>query len=160
MLPGAGKLLEVCSTYDNMNTSGLRFIKQNSRNNCGSACLVMLLEYHGLNYSIQEVDTLVGYSGEFISMGRLAKASTELGVKGYGIRTSYSSLIDDFLVPCIVHWKNSHYIILAPDSDKKFAIIADPSHGMFKIPAERFVVHWTNTGDFSSFGVALVFKKY
>lgn len=119
---------------------------------CGPACLRMIAKYYGRNFSPQKLRQLCGVNREGVSLGNISTAAEKIGLRATGARVSLDELkrID---LPCILHWKSNHFVVLYKIS-KNFFYIADPSVGLLKLPLYEFEQNWK--GKEQSQGVILL----
>jgi hypothetical protein len=98
---------------------------QLSENDCGAACLAMILRYYQRHVSINRLRDLVNVSRDGASLHSLAEGAEALGFRARGLRADYQHL-KKVELPAIVHWENFHYVVLYEVSADR-VVIADPA---------------------------------
>lgn len=78
---------------------------------CGPTCLRMIARYYGKNYSLQTLRTRSFITREGVSMLGISDAAESIGFRTMGVRISMKQLIDDVPLPCILHWKQNHFVV-------------------------------------------------
>ena len=116
------------------------FRKQHSKSDCGVACLVMIGEYWGKNFSITELRSIANVDRSGASIKGLIIAAEHLGFAPRPVKTDLATLAKQKL-PAIVHWGSNHYIVVYHISANK-VIVSDPKIGCFSLPRQEFVKKW------------------
>lgn len=126
---------------------------------CGPTCLRMVAKYYGRSISLDYLRNKSQYGKEGVSLLGLADAAESIGLKSVGAKLTFEQLINDALLPAIIHWDQYHFVILTPRSSKKNLVIADPAKGLFKITKNEFLKHWVSTRENEGGkGVALILE--
>jgi len=144
------------------------FFRQLDAMDCGPSCLRMIAKYFGRSYSLQQVRNLSHTTREGISMLSLSDAAENLGFRTRGVRITWEQLRDEVSLPCIVHWKQNHFVVVTSITRKgKFTLfsgkkgkgdvvhIADPAQGLLKYSKSEFLNCWS---EHSKEGVALLIE--
>lgn len=151
--------------------------KQLDRMDCGTACLRMVAKYYGKNYSNQYLRSKSYHSFKGVSMLGIAEVAENVGFRTKGYRLNWEQLRDEALLPCIVHWRQNHFVVVYEiKKDKKLfsffsksrknsenetqICIADPAVGkLLTINKEDFFAYWhSNREDGKKEGVALLLE--
>lgn len=120
---------------------------------CGAACLVSILAFHGRHISIEEARRVCGVSRDGSSALQLTAAASNYGLKceGYGVE---SADLRDLQLPGILYWGFDHFVVLEGWSRGRWRIM-DPSIGHRWVSAAEFdekftgvVLELTPTADF------------
>ncbi|NQU34136.1 MAG: peptidase domain-containing ABC transporter [Bacteroidetes bacterium] len=139
--------------------------KQLDSIDCGPTCLRMVAKYYGKSYSLQYLRSHSFITREGVSLLGTSEAAEEIGFRTKGYRLTWEELCDDVALPCIVHWKQRHFVVVykikSPLSakkrtfpfiekrngknDKKVIYIADPSIGLLTYTKEEFLKCWIST---------------
>lgn len=148
---------------------GFPFYKQLDSRDCGPACLRMVAKYYGKNFSLQNLREKIHISRQGTSLLGIADAAESIGLKSTGLKISFKQLSKEAPLPCIVHWKQRHFVVVYKiskngsffhTSNKKrgqTVFVADPAFGKIKYNEKEFAGHWTNNGsDDTSQGVCLL----
>ena len=120
---------------------------------CGAACLVSILAFHGRHIAIEEARRVCGVSRDGSSALQLTAAASNYGLKceGYGVD---SAELRDLQLPGILYWGFDHFVVLEGWSRGRWRIM-DPSIGHRWVSAAEFdekftgvVLELTPTADF------------
>ncbi|MCE9594608.1 MAG: peptidase domain-containing ABC transporter [Planctomycetes bacterium] len=117
-------------------------------NECGAACLAMILGYHGRATALHEARELCGPGRDGTSALALADAARHLGLR---VR-AYKLEPDDLArvpLPAIVHWNFDHYLVVERIRRRGIDVL-DPAAGRRRITREEFDEGFT--------GVSLTFE--
>lgn len=106
----------------------IRVVHQLSQNECGAACLSMIMQYHGESIPLRKISEQCGTSRDGVTIFTLKKVAEGYGYKCNVYRANIEYLMNDAKLPAILYWNNSHYVVLEKIDNKK-AIIIDPAHG-------------------------------
>nr|WP_295926665.1 peptidase domain-containing ABC transporter [uncultured Dyadobacter sp.] len=94
--------------------------KQLDQMDCGPTCLRMISTYFGRHYTAQTLRERAQINKEGVSLLGIAEAAESIGMKAVGVRTTLAKLTDEMPLPCILHWGQSHFVVLykikTPDS--------------------------------------------
>ena len=134
-------------------TNRYPFRKQHSRSDCGVACLVMVGQYWGKNFSITELRSIANVNRSGASIKGLITAAEHLGFAPRPVKADLQALSKQKL-PAIVHWRGNHYIVVYKITRNR-VIVADPQIGRRHLTRQEFVKEWqgytlllTPTADF------------
>ncbi|MES2376037.1 MAG: peptidase domain-containing ABC transporter [Bacteroidota bacterium] len=108
---------------------------------CGPACLKMIAKYYGKYYSLQYLRDECGFSREGVSLLDLSYAAENIGLRTISIKTDITDLVEKVPFPCIVHWANSHFIVVYKASKTK-VYVSDPAKGLITYTHEEFKCNW------------------
>jgi len=95
------------------------FLHQPDQMDCGAACLAMVAKHYGKNYTVQKLRDMCYATRAGVSLLGISDAAEKLGFKTIGIRTSFEKLAEDAPLPCIVHWKQEHFVVVYDIKIKK-----------------------------------------
>ena len=63
-----------------------------------------------------------------------------------------------FLLPCIIHWRQRHFVVVYKIKDDKIWI-ADPAVGLVKFSKDEFIKNWATTvSDGKQSGLVLIIE--
>ena len=113
---------------------------------CGPACLKIISKHYGKYYSLQHLRDLCGITREGVSFLDLSYGAEKIGLHTLAVRTDISSLRTKVPLPCIVHWKNSHFIVVYKTSKSKI-FVSDPAKGLISYSYEEFRNGWYKKGE-------------
>jgi ATP-binding cassette subfamily B protein len=120
---------------------------------CGATCLAMITKFYGKNFSVQHLREICYATREGVSMLSISDAAEKLGMHSMGVHISFEQLAADASLPCIVHWKQNHFVVVYDIKVKKnkdgksegTVFVADPGHGLIKFTVEEFCAQWLST---------------
>jgi ATP-binding cassette subfamily B protein len=118
-------------------------ILQRQTADCGAACLAMVLAAHGKQVQTEEIHRLMKLGPQGVDAHTLLKVAQRFGLRGRGVAVDLSAL-QQLPLPAILHWRNSHYVVLVAWR-KKSAEIIDPSLGRTKLDARQFGAAFSGT---------------
>ncbi len=124
--------------------SSFECIMQHDSMECGIACLAMVCNYYGKNFSFNYLDAVCHSTTEGISMLGLSDAASTLGLHSVGAKVGIKEL-SDLPLPCILHWNQNHFVVLYKVKKGKKFYVADPGKGLVNYNLEEFKSHWIST---------------
>lgn len=134
------------------------FFHQHDAMDCGPTCLKMIAQYHGRTFSLEKLRELCRISKEGVSMLGISMAAESLGFKTLGVHINFHQLKDEVPMPCIVHWKQNHFVVVYRIKRGK-VYVADPAHGLIKYDKKEFLSCWISTrNDDRPEGIALLLE--
>lgn len=116
------------------------FYKQQDKMDCGPTCLRMICKYHGRLYSIQKLRQLCYVKRGGATLLDISEAAEKIGFRTIGVKLSLDQL-EEVELPCILHWRRRHFVILYKIKKGKF-YIADPASGLITLTKEEFTKNW------------------
>jgi ATP-binding cassette subfamily B protein len=134
------------------------FVKQPDGMDCGPACLKMIAAFHRKNFSLETLRRKCYITREGVSFLGLSEAADSLGFKTLGVRISFEMLAGNVPLPCIVFWRQKHFIVVYKiERDKIW--VADPAVGLVKYTIEEFTRNWSSTiSDGKPAGLVLIIE--
>lgn len=123
---------------------------------CGPACLKIIAKYYGKFYSLQYLRDKCGINKEGVSFLDLSHAAEQIGLRTISIKCNIYDLLYKIPLPAIVHWDNSHYVVVYKTEFKQNqqtkahirggVYVSDPAIGYVKYSGEEFVKKWIIPG--------------
>ncbi|MBA4601014.1 peptidase domain-containing ABC transporter [Thermoactinomyces mirandus] len=107
------------------------YIEQMEENECGIACLGMILGYYGHHRSIPCIRNEFQLSRNGLSLKNLKFISEKYGLEAKAF-FMFRDQLRSIPHPCILHWENNHFVVLEKIRGNT-AYIADPNIGKFKL---------------------------
>ena len=104
---------------------------------CGAACLAMVMAYYKKWVPLEEVRLDCGVSRDGSKASNVVRAARNYGMESDGYSMGLEAVRTKATYPCIIHWNYNHFVVLCGFRNNK-AIIADPAHGLLKVPMEVF----------------------
>ena len=139
------------------------FTRQPDAMDCGPACIGMIAKHYGKEYDINGLRNNSYISREGVSLLGISRAAENIGFRTLGGRITFKMLAEKALLPCIVHWRQDHFVVVyAIKKSKKNGYdvyVADPGKGRMRFTQDDFCENWisTQTGGEEK-GVALLFE--
>jgi len=93
--------------------------KQLDSMDCGLTCLRMIAKYYGKTYSLHYLRSRSYITREGVSMLGISEAAENVGFRTKGYRLTWEELRDEVPLPCIVHWKQRHFVVVYKISNKR-----------------------------------------
>ena len=127
---------------------------------CGAACLRMVAKYYGRDYALQYLREHSYIGREGVSLHGIIEAAEHIGMRALSAKLPFKSgpngqaALVDAPLPCIVHWRQEHFLAVYRIS-KKYVWISDPAAGKFKLDHDTFRQHWQSDGEY---GIALLLE--
>ena len=124
-------------------------IHQPDSMDCGPACLAMIAKHYGKVYNIGSLrkNSYIGRDG--VSLLGISRAAENIGFKTVGGRITFEKLAEKAPLPCIVHWKQEHFVVvynIKKTRKNSFDIyVADPGKGRIRLTQEEFCKNWIST---------------
>ena len=115
---------------------------------CGPTCLRMIAKYYNKSYSLQTLRSRSFISREGVSMLGISDAAESIGFRTSGVRITLKQLIEDVPLPCILHWKQNHFVVCYGIKKKRAGYwfsIADPSKQLITYNESEFTKCWLAT---------------
>lgn len=127
-------------------------VLQHDMMDCGPSCLSMIVKYYDQVYPLQQLRELCYGNRNGVTMLGIADGAETIGFKTLGIRTSFEKLAEKAILPCIVHWRQEHFVVVYKIKVKKTATgykgkiyVADPAFGAVEYSVEEFLDGWIST---------------
>jgi ATP-binding cassette subfamily B protein len=118
------------------------FYKQLDQKDCAPSCLRMIAKYYGQDFKPSALREYANISRDGVSLLGLAMAAEKIGFQASAGKIEFPR-IKDMELPCILHWRRNHFVILYKIDRKKY-YVADPSIGLIKLSEEEFREGWTD----------------
>ena len=120
------------------------FVKQPDTMDCGPACLKMVSAFYKKHFSLDTIRRKCFITREGVSFLGLSEAADSLGFKTIGVKIPYELLEENVPLPCIVHWRQRHFIVVYKIKGNRIWA-ADPGVGLARYDLEEFSRNWTST---------------
>ncbi len=117
------------------------FRKQHSASDCGVTCLVMIGQYWGKTFGINQLRKLANVDRSGASIKGLINAAESLGFAPRPVQANLQALAKQEL-PAIAHWEGNHYVVVYRITKERI-IIADPNIGRRNLTRQEFVAGWS-----------------
>ncbi len=110
---------------------------------CGIACLQMICNFFGKEYSLDSLSKFCFATTDGVSLLGINEAANKLGLHTTCARVSISTLSNiNTPLPCIVHWNQNHFVVLYKVKNGNEFYVADPGKGLVTYSIEEFKEQW------------------
>lgn len=135
------------------------FYKQPDAMNCGPSCLRIIAKYYGRPISLEKLQKLSETTREGSNLQNIADASEKIGFRTLGVKVDFKKLKEDAPLPCIVHWKQSHFVVVYKIKNDT-VYVSDPGHGLLKYTVRDFIDNWIgkNANETTEEGIVLLLE--
>lgn len=130
------------------------FFKQLDYRDCGPTCLRMIAKNYGKTFSREFLRDKAGITRIGVTMAGIADAAEAIEMRTLGMRIALNSLVNEIPTPCIVPWRQKHFVVVYKTTKDKI-YIADPAQGLLVYSHQDFLEAWTNTSDKTGFVLVL-----
>lgn len=123
-------------------------VLQQDAMDCGPSCLAMIAGYYGLHPDVEALRKACALGIDGVSLLGISKAAEEIGFHTIGGRLTLDSLITEAKLPCILHWKQNHFVVLYKVRRKKhhpIFYVADPGKGLLEYSERELQAYWIST---------------
>lgn len=135
------------------------FYHQPDAMDCGPTCLRIIAKHYGRSISLAKLRQLSETTREGSSLKIIANAAEKIGFRALGVKISYTKLVAEAPLPCIVYWQQKHFVVVYKiQKDKVY--VSDPAHGLLKYTQAEFIKNWigNNADDNTEEGIALLLE--
>lgn len=130
------------------------FFKQLDIKDCGPTCLRMVAKHYGKTFSREFLRDKAGITRVGVTMAGIADAAEAIEMRTLGIRIALDSLANEVPTPCIVPWRQKHFVVVYKTTKDKI-FVADPAQGLLTYTHQEFLEAWTNTDDKTGFALII-----
>lgn len=130
------------------------FYHQHDSMDCGPACLQMVAKFYGKMHSLQTLREYCYANRNGVTLLGISDAAERIGFRAMGIKTDFSKLANKVILPCIVHWKQDHFVVVykikiykSGSKPKGTVYVSDPAFGRLKYSIEEFCDGWLSSVD-------------
>lgn len=117
-------------------TKEIPFVQQLETTECGLACLLMVLGYHGRILKREQMRDVLTAGRDGTTARDLLNAARHHGMRGRGVKIGMQA-IRHLQRASILHWEFSHYVVF-DRLEKKHVEILDPAVGRRSVPLDEF----------------------
>jgi ATP-binding cassette subfamily B protein len=108
---------------------------------CGPACVKIIAKYYGRYYSLVYLRDLCGITREGVNLLDISHGCEQIGLRTLALKFSWEELKNKASLPCIVHWKNSHFVVVYRIT-KEAVHVSDPAKGLIRYSIREFIEGW------------------
>ena len=125
---------------------GFPFEYQLDSKDCGPACLKIIAKHYGKYYSLQHLRDLCGITREGVSFLDISYGAEKIGLHTLAVKTDIRNLHSKVPLPCVVHWKNSHFVVVYKTTPSRICV-SDPAKGLISYSYPDFIKGWYKAGE-------------
>jgi ATP-binding cassette, subfamily B, bacterial len=111
---------------------------------CGPTCLKIVSKFYGKFFNIEKLRSLSQISKTGVSLLGISRAAETLGIHTVAGNITYEKLEQKALLPCIVHWRKNHFVVVYKIKRNR-VYISDPASGLHSYSKEDFLNNWAYT---------------
>lgn len=116
------------------------FVAQRDTNDCGLACLRMIMRYFGKDDIFEDIRNYPVLE-RGLSLFNLSRIAEKLGFKTLSAKFSFKELSTKVKFPCIAYFKKMHFVVIYGVKRDKIRI-ADPAVGLVLLEKRQFLENW------------------
>jgi ATP-binding cassette, subfamily B, bacterial len=121
---------------------------------CGPTCLRMATKFYGRNIKLETLRKLTETNREGVSMLGLCDAAEKIGFRTMAVKST-SKLLKEATIPCILHWRQNHFVVLYKIKNNRY-YLADPASGLVTLNEADFNHNWVSTKGVEGIALLLV----
>ncbi len=134
-------------------TLAASFVRQQDQTDCGVACLLSVIKFHGGSQSLEQLRKLSGTSRQGTTLLGLLQAAQQLGFEAEGLEADSVASLSELNQPAILHVlvenRLQHYVVYYPDPFIPFSpkasnslTLGDPAKGIINITPDELEKIW------------------
>ncbi|MEM0938801.1 MAG: peptidase domain-containing ABC transporter [Bacteroidota bacterium] len=132
-----------------------KIFKQLDAMDCGPTCLKMICRHYGKDITRKSINSRSELGKVGTSLLGISEAAESFGFHTRAAFLNYDQLFDAVLLPVIIYWERSHFVVVSPNSSIKRVEIANPATGIERYTKDEFLERWTEDGET---GIALLLE--
>ncbi|MCY3019246.1 MAG: peptidase domain-containing ABC transporter [Planctomycetota bacterium] len=117
-----------------------RIIYQHSESECAPACLAMITQHYGRNFSLGQIREIANIHATEALLPDVCNAAEAMGFRAKPFQCPYN-VLQQLQLPCIILWENYHYMVLYRVKDN-VVYLADPEKGLRIFSRKDFEAGW------------------
>ena len=118
------------------------FYKQLDAMDCGPSCLRMIAKHYGKTYSLQALREKCFITREGVSLLGISDAAESIGLHTLGVKIDFEKLCEEAPLPCIVHWKQRHFVVVYKIEKNRTLINTDETDKSVKTRVYQRLIKW------------------
>lgn len=143
--------LSFTNLFSNKNHSQSKgFTLQQGQSDCGVACLLSILRFHGGEMKLERMRELSGTDKQGTTLLGLYQAANQIGFTAEGMEAESIDNLKELSTPAILHvvleGKMEHYLVFYPNlnnsEENKTLTIGDPAKGIIEYSVEELDKIW------------------
>jgi ATP-binding cassette subfamily B protein len=121
-------------------------VRQLGAMDCGPTCIKMVAKYYGRDFSVTFLREKCFITKMGVTLLGISEAAETIGLRTTGVKINFDGLVENKPFPCIIHWKNNHFVVLYKIKGKK-VYISDPAMGLVVYTKAEFLDGWAHKAD-------------
>jgi ATP-binding cassette, subfamily B, bacterial len=112
---------------------------------CGPTCLRMIAKHYGKSLNLAGLRDKCNLTRAGVSLLGISEAAELIGFRSIGVRIGWEQLTNEALLPCIVHWRQYHFVVvykITGNGKNTTVWVADPAYGLVKYTQQQFLSCW------------------
>ena len=116
-------------------------VYQKGLNGCGAACAGIIAKYYLRENVDKNLPDIFHSDSKPVNLVTLKKAFHKMGFDSWCFKLNWYQLKEEIPLPCIIHWYDSHFIVLYKIADG-YVFVSDPARGLLKYAVSIFIKGW------------------
>ena len=121
-------------------------VRQLGAMDCGPTCIKMIAKYYGRDFSVSFLRDKCFITKLGVNLLGISEAAETIGLRSTGVKINFEGLLESKPFPCILHWKNNHFVVLYKMTKNK-VFISDPAMGLMTYTKQEFLEGWSHGSD-------------
>ncbi|HGH7112145.1 TPA: cysteine peptidase family C39 domain-containing protein, partial [Neisseria meningitidis] len=113
----------------------LLVVLQTEAAECGLACLVSVLGFHGFYTDLRHLRARFSLSLKGATLADLVRFANSMNLTARAVRLDLDELVN-LRLPCILHWDLNHFVVLH-EVHRNHIVIMNPASGWQKVRMEE-----------------------
>ena len=118
--------------------------RQHDVMDCGPTCLQIISKFYGKLFNIEKIRAFSQIGKTGVSLLGISRAAEILGIQAVGGNMTFEKLEQQAVLPCIVHWRKNHFVVVYKIKRNR-VYISDPASGLHTYNREEFLSNWAYT---------------
>ena len=112
-------------------TEFIKTVFQDKPAQCGAACLCMILNYYGMNLTLEDICFKYPVKDTGCNAGDIMRGAKDYGFLCRGFRIDMEKACE-IPTPAILHWNYNHFVVLE-SFDGNYYYVNDPEVGRIRV---------------------------
>jgi ATP-binding cassette, subfamily B, bacterial len=121
-------------------------VRQLGAMDCGPTCIKMIAKYYGRDFSVSFLREKCFITKLGVNLLGISEAAEIIGLRSTGVKINFDGLLESKPFPCILHWRNNHFVVLYKMTKSK-VYISDPGAGLMVYNRQDFLDNWAHGSD-------------
>lgn len=121
-------------------------VRQLGAMDCGPTCIKMIAKFYGRDFSVSFLREKCFITKLGVNLLGISEAAETIGLRSTGVKINFEGLLESKPFPCILHWKNNHFVVLYKMTNNK-VYISDPAMGLMTYTKQEFLEGWSHGSD-------------